>query len=70
MHFSRHAKNEARRLRVSVTDAEDVIAAAVRIDFDEKGRPRYTGYAKGVRVRVVVALDEPELIVTIHERRN
>jgi hypothetical protein len=30
----------------------------------------YTGDIKGVRVRIVVALDEPDLIVTIHERRR
>jgi hypothetical protein len=70
MRFSRHAKNKARDLGVSVGDAERVIEAAVRIDFDKDGLPRYTGYVGDLRVRVVVALDDPELIVTIHERRN
>jgi hypothetical protein len=40
------------------------------VDSDEDGKPRYTGEIRGVRVRVVVALDEPDLIVTIHERRR
>lgn len=70
MRFSRHAKNNARDLGVSVADAERVIRAPVRIDFDKDGLPRYTGYVRGVRVRVVVALDDPGFIVTIHERRN
>jgi hypothetical protein len=68
--FSRHAKNNARDLGVSVFDAETVIREAVKADADFDGRPRYTGYVRGVRVRVVVALDDPELIVTIHKRRN
>lgn len=70
MRFTRHAKNEARRLRADVADAEAVIAQPVRVDRDRFGKPRYTGYIRGVRVRIVVALDEPDLIVTIHERRR
>jgi hypothetical protein len=37
---------------------------------DSKGRPRYVGRVRGVRIRVVVAVDEPDLIVTIHDRKN
>jgi hypothetical protein len=70
MRFTRHAKNGLRSLGVNRTDVEHVIANPVRIDWDEKGRPRYTGYIGDVRVRVVVALDEPDLVVTIHDRRN
>lgn len=53
-----------------MADAERVIKTAVYVDADEDGLPRYTGYVRGVRVRVVVALDEPDLIVTIHKRRK
>jgi hypothetical protein len=70
MRFTRHAKNEARWLRASVADAEAVIAHPIRVDRDEDGKPRYTGEIRGIRVRVVVALDEPDLIVTIHQRRR
>jgi hypothetical protein len=70
MRFSRHAKNQARDLEVDVGDAEGVIARAVHIDCDADGKFRYTGYIRGIRVRAVVALDDPDLIVTIHERRN
>lgn len=70
MRFSRHAKNNARDLGLTVADAERVIRTQIRIDVDHHGRPRYTGYVAQLRVRVVVALDDPELIVTIHERRN
>jgi Domain of unknown function (DUF4258) len=68
--FSRHAKNRARELGISLVDVECVIETADRIDFDRKGLPRYTGYVGDLRVRVVVALDDPEVIVTIHERRK
>lgn len=70
MRLSRHTKNEARRLQLTQTDLENVIANPIRIDRDPSGKPRYTGYASGIRLRIVVALDEPDLIVTIHERRN
>jgi hypothetical protein len=68
--FSRHAKNNARDLGVTIKDAECVIEQAIHTDTDAGGRPRHTGYIRDVRVRVVVALDDPGLIVTIHERRR
>jgi len=70
MRFSRHAKNNARDIGATVADAEHVIRTAVKVDADHRGLPRYTGYVRGLRVRVVVALDDPDLIVTIHERRK
>jgi mRNA-degrading endonuclease RelE of RelBE toxin-antitoxin system len=70
MRFSRHAKNQARQLKADITDAEAVIAHPLHVDWDRRGKPRYTGRIRGVRVRIVVALDEPDLIVTIHERRR
>jgi hypothetical protein len=53
-----------------VADVERVIADPLRFDRDATGKPRYLGYIRGCRMRVVVALDDPDLIVTIHERRN
>ena len=70
MRFSRHAKNWARQRGFTVADAEEVIADPLRVDRDGKGNPRYTGYIAGVRVRIVVALDDPDLIVTIHRRKR
>jgi hypothetical protein len=67
--FTRHAKNRARKLGASIEDVEGVIARPVRIDWDEDGKPRYAGWIRDVQVRVVVALDDPDLIVTIHDRR-
>jgi hypothetical protein len=70
MRLSRHAKNRARRLRASVTEVEAVIAQPLRVEVEEEGKPCYIGYIRGIHVRVVVALDEPDLVVTIHERRR
>jgi mRNA-degrading endonuclease RelE of RelBE toxin-antitoxin system len=70
MRLTRHAKNYLRRLGASVEDVERVIREPLHFDLDRKGKPRYTGRIQGVRVRVVVALDEPDLIVTIHDRRR
>jgi hypothetical protein len=69
MRFSRHAKNWARRFKVNVDEAEAVIAHPLSTGSDDDGKPQYIGYIRGIRVRIVVALDDPDLIVTIHERR-
>jgi mRNA-degrading endonuclease RelE of RelBE toxin-antitoxin system len=68
--LSRHAKNELRALDATLSDVEKAIADPIRIDSDLEGRPRYTSYIRGIRVRIVVAVDEPDLVVTIHERGN
>ena len=39
-------------------------------DFDWSGNPRYRGFIAGERCRVVVALDDPGFIITIHVRRR
>ena len=70
MRFSRHAKNNARWLRVSIAEAERVIEDPIQMDRDGSGRPRFTGKIRGIYVRVVVALDDPDLVVTIHDRRQ
>lgn len=70
MRLTRHAKNFLRRLKATVADVEAVIAEPEEVDTDEYGKPRYVGKIKGVCVRVVVALDEPDLIITIHEWRR
>jgi hypothetical protein len=47
-----------------------VIYDPARSDVDETGKPRYYGTIGNVIVCVVVALDEPDLIVTIYDRRS
>lgn len=68
MRFTRHAKNRAREIGATVLDAEELIANPEHVDLGPDGKWRYVGHLRGERVRVVVALDEPDLIVTIHRR--
>lgn len=70
MRFSRHAKNGARAIGASLADAEWVIDNPLEFDVEGDGKRRYVGYIRGERVRVVVAFDDPDLIVTIHRRRR
>jgi hypothetical protein len=47
-----------------------VIRDPVDTDVDETGKPKHYGTIGNVIVCVVVALDEPDLIVTIYDRRS
>jgi hypothetical protein len=62
--------NGLRKLGATRAEAESVVRGPIGKDFDPTGKPRYLGYVAGELCRVVVALDEPDLIVTIHERRH
>jgi hypothetical protein len=55
---------------IAIADAERVIAAPDEMDVEADGKRHYVGFIRGERVRVVVAFDDPELIVTIHRRRR
>jgi hypothetical protein len=57
-------------LHGKIEDAERVIEQPVGVDNDPEGRPRYRGFIRGIPVKIVVAVDEPDLIVTIHKRRK
>jgi hypothetical protein len=68
--LKRHAKNGLRRVKGTVEEAESVVENSFGKDFDPDGNPRYRGYIAGKRCRVVVALDDPDLIISIHHRRR
>jgi len=70
LEFSRHAKNRMRRLRVSSSEIERIVSGHRPYDLDPAGRPRYLGVVGGRTVRVVLAVDRPNLVVSLHERRN
>jgi len=70
MEFSRHARNRMRRLGISRQDVERLRAESEAWDEDPDGRRRYVGHVRGTRVRVVVAVDNPDLVVTVHARRS
>jgi hypothetical protein len=68
--LTRHAKNELRRHKLTRSEVEGIVSATTFKDRDPEGRPRYLGYVRGTLYRIVVALDDPEMIVTIHPRRQ
>jgi hypothetical protein len=68
--FARHAKNEMRWKGWAQREVRWVIANLVKVDADAYGHPRYFGYIRGDLVRVVVAADDPEFVITIHPRRH
>lgn len=51
-------------------DVADIVSAPLAVDRDTRGNPRYLGTIRGQTVRVVLALDDPDLVVTIHRRRK
>jgi hypothetical protein len=55
-----------RGLKGTVREAESALKNEFGKDFDESGNPRYRGLIAGRYCRVVVALDDPETIITIH----
>jgi hypothetical protein len=70
MRFTRHARNEMRLYKLTEADAKRVLANPIAIQIDPDGRRMYVGMAGGRRVRLILAGDDPELVVTFHERNR
>lgn len=70
MRLTRKAKNGLRWIAGTAEEAESVVENCFGKDFDENGNPRYRGFIAGKRCRVVVAVDDPGLIISIHRRRR
>jgi hypothetical protein len=70
MEFSHHAKNQMRRNRWFSGEAVAIVLEPVAVDADECCNPRYLGYIRGELVRVVVAADDPNIVITVHPRRH
>jgi len=59
-----------RRLGLSERDVEKICANPDLVDEDSDGRLRFTAVLGRRRFRVVVAVDNSDVVVTVHERRN
>jgi len=66
--FTRHSKSRARLYKLTIEDAEAVVHGANASEFDRRGNPCYIGRIEGSLIRVVVALDDPDTIITIHPK--
>ncbi len=56
-----------RRLRATRQEVEYAVENPNGKDFDDRGNALYLGYVGGVLVWVVVADDDPEIIITVFE---
>lgn len=71
MQIGRHAKRRMRLYGLTTADVTAAITAPAHVDTDDKGRTRYWAEHPEHRyIRVVVAVDRPDLIVTVHPRRR
>jgi hypothetical protein len=70
MKFTRHARNRLRHLAIITEQVEARVARGRPVDAEPEGRPRYIIRVGGRRVRVVVAADDPQLVVTVHDRKD
>lgn len=67
MRLSRHAKNRLRRVGLNVDDVETIVhASTASKQTDANGNPCYFGTIEEQRFRVVVALDDPDFVITVH----
>jgi len=70
MRLSWHARNEMRLYRISAQDVEAALANPARRDLDDLGNARLTGAtADGRPILVVLAQDDPDLVITVFLRR-
>jgi hypothetical protein len=51
-------------------DVEAMVRNPAAIERDEQGKPLYLGTVRGISICVVVAKDEPDVIVTIFRRER
>lgn len=69
MRFTRHARQRLKLYRVTRDQAEVIAGSGALADPDARGNPRRTGAIDSRTIVVVIALDNPDLIITLYERR-
>jgi hypothetical protein len=67
--FTRHARQRLKLYRVTRDQAEVIAGSGALADPDARGNPRRTGAVDARTIVVVIALDNPDLIITLYERR-
>jgi hypothetical protein len=68
--FTKHANNRLKLYKLSRADAEFIVANPLRKEREDDGKWRYLGQIEGNWIRVVVAGDDPNLILRVHPRRH
>lgn len=69
MKLTRHARNEMRLYRIASSEVEGTLKSPLTSELDERGNSRLTGEtADGRPMLVVVASDDPDLVITVFLR--
>lgn len=68
--FSHHAKNRMRQYGITEEDIRAFIVAENRCGADPDGNPVYVGEIRGVRLRLILALDDMSTVITVYPRRR
>jgi len=66
MRLSRHAKNNLRHFGGTREEVESVVKTPFGKTLDQSGNPIYVGIVRGRIVRVVVADDDPDFVITVY----
>jgi hypothetical protein len=67
--FTRHARQRLKLYGVTQAQVTAAIRSSAADSIDPRGNPRYHGWIDGRVIRIVLALDDPELVITLHEVR-
>lgn len=68
--LTRHARNRQRLYRLTAAEIGLILRHGEPLEPDGRGNPRVVGFSADLRwIVVVIAADNPELIVTLFERR-
>ena len=67
---TRHAHNGMRHLGLTIPDLAAMLADPFQTGQDREGKVRVDGLIRGVRIRIVIAGDDPTVVITVFERRR
>jgi len=68
--LTRHAANRCRLYRIALGEIERIVRTGKALEPDMRGNRRILGAAAdGRELIIVVALDNPELVITLIERQ-
>jgi hypothetical protein len=59
-----------RQFQLSTPDLVAVLAHPIRTSHDRRGNVRVGGLVRGVEVRIVIASDDHNAVITVFERRR
>jgi Domain of unknown function (DUF4258) len=70
MRFTHHARNRMRHYGISPAEVRVVLADPIDTRQDWRGNPKVTGAVGGRSVVVVLAADDPGLVITLYKKRS